>query len=64
MNEKEYEKIHEIYLMSKELVEKNLSGFPKNIVYTSDMDERDFIITIRDFFLQKRQRKIIAEECY
>jgi hypothetical protein len=52
---------HNLYVAAESLVQKGADAFGDNIFQISDEKEREFLLVINDFFLQKRQKQVINE---
>jgi hypothetical protein len=52
---------HALYEKAKELVDKNILDVGDKITNISGKEEKDFYVALHDFFLQKRQREVIAK---
>lgn len=55
------EKCHEIY---NELKSMNQADLPTLLMQLPTKEEQDFYITVADFFLQQRQKELIAKNVY
>ena len=55
------EKCHEIY---NELKSMNQADLPTLLLQLPTKEEQDFYITVADFFLQQRQKELIAKNVY
>lgn len=55
------EKCHEIY---NELKSMNQADLPTLLMQLPTKEERDFYVTVADFFLQQRQKELIAKNVY
>lgn len=55
------EKCHEIY---NELKSMNQADLPTLLLQLPTKEEQDFYVTVADFFLQQRQKELIAKNVY
>lgn len=55
------EKCHEIY---NELKSMNQADLPTLLLQLPTKEEQDFYVTVADFFLQQRQKELIAKNIY
>lgn len=55
------EKCHEIY---NELKSINQADLPTLLLQLPTKEEQDFYVTVADFFLQQRQKELIAKNVY
>lgn len=55
------EKCHEIF---NELKSMNQADLPTLLLQLPTKEEQDFYVTVADFFLQQRQKELIAKNIY
>jgi hypothetical protein len=55
------DEFHDFYETAKKLVDKDVVDFGRKITEIPDNEEREFLLDVTTFFLQKRQKEVIKK---
>jgi hypothetical protein len=55
------DEVHAFYETAKRLADTDILNLGKKIAYLPDDEERDFLLNVSTYFLQKRQKDVIKK---